>query len=83
MDGDHCETCRHSSIARENDRDAWLSQVFPFLIILPLVIHWFGAWDNTTVGVGIMILGSPLFWLQIIVIYFFTFGLRYEVAVCA
>ncbi len=52
------------------------SQTFPFLIVLPLVERVFSAWDITTAGIGAEILGSALFWLQLIVIYLFAFGAR-------
>ena len=51
-------------------------QTFPFLILLPLAEKIIGSWDITTAGIGAEILGSSLFWLQLIVIYLFAFGAR-------
>ena len=52
-------------------------QVFPFLVVLPLAINTFGgSYDATTAGVGVQIMGSPIFWWELIVIYLFTFGTR-------
>ncbi len=52
-------------------------QTFPFLIILPLAEKIFASgWDITTAGIGPEIMGSPLFWLQLILIYLFAFGSR-------
>ena len=51
-------------------------QAFPFLILLPLAEKITGSWDVTTAGIGAEVLGSSIFWMQLIVIYLFAFGAR-------
>ena len=52
------------------------SQAFPFLILLPLAEKITGSWDVTTAGIGAEVLGSSIFWMQLIVIYLFAFSAR-------
>ena len=49
---------------------------WPWLALLPALYRAAGKWDHAQLGVGPNLLRSPLFWLQLALVYAFTFSCR-------
>lgn len=49
---------------------------WPWLALLPALYRAAGKWDHAQLGVGPNLLTSPLFWLQLALVYAFTFSCR-------
>lgn len=49
---------------------------WPWLAVLPLLYRAAGKWDVAQSGVGVNLLSSSLFWMQLLLIYALTFSSR-------
>ena len=49
---------------------------WPWLALLPALYRAAGKWDHAQLGVGPNLLRSPLFWLQLALVYSVTFSSR-------
>ncbi|KAK9839881.1 hypothetical protein WJX81_008363 [Elliptochloris bilobata] len=50
---------------------------FPWLILLGTIYSAIRANDSTMIGTGRALLGAPIFWVEVLLVYMITFSLRF------
>ena len=50
--------------------------VYPYVLLSPVVMQSLGIWDMENAGVGVTIMSTPIFWIELITVYSMTFTIR-------